>query len=86
MGGGGGGACAPLPGCVAGGAPPNDGARNVVYPEPSKNPGRAAGAGASAGACRTTTFPIKSVPVTVTFASSEGAFAHPKTVHPPFSS
>jgi hypothetical protein len=35
--------------------------------------------------CRVTTFPIMSVALTVTFASSDGALAHPKTVHPPFS-
>jgi hypothetical protein len=52
-----------------------------VYPEPKENPGRTTGA----GACRVTVLPIKSVPLTVTLASSDGALAHPKTVHPPFS-
>jgi hypothetical protein len=52
-----------------------------VYPDPRENPGRTTGA----GACRVTTFPIKSVPLTVTFASSDGAFAQPNTVQPPFS-
>jgi hypothetical protein len=62
------------------------GARNVVYPEPSESPGRITGLGSDVGgACRVTVLPIKSVPLTVTFASSEGAFAQPNTVHPPFS-
>jgi hypothetical protein len=64
---------------------PNAGARNVVYPEPNENPGRITGFGVGTGAWRVTVFPIRSVPVTVTFASSDGAFAQPNTVHPPFS-
>jgi hypothetical protein len=59
------------------------GARNVVYPDAKDIPGRITGV--TTGACRVTVFPIKSVPLTVTFASSEGAFAQPNTVHPPFS-
>jgi hypothetical protein len=63
------------------------GARNVVNPEPSESPGRITGLGSDvgAGACRVTVLPIKSVPLTVTFASSDGAFAQPNTVQPPFS-
>jgi hypothetical protein len=86
MGGGAVGGKAPLPPVAVSGAGCDTliaGARNVVYPEPNEIPGRITGT--SAGVCRVTVFPIKSVPLTVTFASSEGAFAHPNTVQPPFS-
>jgi hypothetical protein len=57
-----------------------------VNPEPSESPGRITGLGSDvAGAWRVTVLPIKSVPLTVTFASSAGAFAQPNTVQPPFS-
>jgi hypothetical protein len=86
MGGGAVGGRAPLPPVAVSGAGWDTliaGARNVVYPEPNEIPGRITGT--SAGACRVTTFPIMSVAVTVTLASSDGALAHPNTVHPPFS-
>jgi hypothetical protein len=59
----------------------------VVNPEPSESPGWIAGLGSDIGAaaCRVTVWPIKSVPLTVTFASSDGAFTQPNTVQPPFS-
>ena len=81
--GGGGGAASPPLGstCGAGCSKFGAGARNVVYPEPREYPGRATGA----GVCLVTTFPIMSVAVTVTFASSDGALAQPNTVQPPFS-
>jgi hypothetical protein len=58
-----------------------------VDPEPNESPGRISGLGSDVGAdaCRVTVLPIKSVPLTVTFASSDGAFAQPNTVQPPFS-
>jgi hypothetical protein len=58
-----------------------------VNPEPSESPGRSTGLGSGVGngACRVTMLPIKSVPLTVTFASSDGAFVQPNTVQPPFS-
>jgi hypothetical protein len=86
MGGGAVGGRAPLPPIAVSGAncaTPIAGARNVVYPEPNEIPGRITGV--TTGACRVTVFPIKSVPLTVTFASSDGAFAQPNTVQPPFS-
>jgi len=43
------------------------------------------GWGAGGITCRVTTFPIMSVAVTVTFASSAGAAEQPNTVQPPFS-
>jgi hypothetical protein len=58
-----------------------------VNPEPSESPAGITGLGSDvgAGARRVTVLPIKSVPLTVTFASSDGAFAQPNTVQPPFS-
>lgn len=101
MGGGGGGTAGAeemAAGCVAGSAGagvegPGAGARKVVYPEPRDKPGRTVGrpgAGATGGAstgftARLITLPCKSVPETVTLASSDGACEQPKTVQPPFS-